>query len=95
MWLMAGLIFWILSLASVGVLIAFGVYLLVEEYYPGELNSGINAARVKYLDFLFKNKVTLTIVAVLSILLALAVIWILITKGKLISKITPLISRSF
>lgn len=35
MWMMAGLILWLLAFATIGVLIAFGVYLIYEEYYPG------------------------------------------------------------
>lgn len=92
---MAGLILWIIAFASIGVLIAFGVYLLIEEYYPGSLNDGINAARVKYLDFIFKNKVLLTTLSILSILFGIILLWVVLSKGKMIVKITPLISRSF
>lgn len=92
MWLMAGIIFWLLAFASIGILIAFGAYLLYEEYHPGKLNSGINAARIKYLDFIFRNKVLLICVSVLCFLLALYILWVVLSKGKIIVKITPLIS---
>lgn len=95
MWLMAGLVFWLISFAAIGVLIAFGAFLLYEEYFPGNLNSGINAARVKYLDFLFRNRVLLTCVSIFCILLALYLLWIILSKGKIIIRITPLISESF
>lgn len=95
MWLIPSLIIWVLILASVGALIAFGVYLLIEQYYPGKLNSGINAARVKYLDFLFKNKVLLTTIAIVSIILALLILWLALTRISLIKIAMPLISESF
>lgn len=92
MWLLAGLVFWILAFATIGVLITFGGYLLYEEYNPGKLNDGINTARIKYLDFIFRNRVLLTCVSILCILLALYLLWVVLSRGKIIVKITPLIS---
>lgn len=92
MWLLAGLVFWILAFATIAVLIAFGGFLLYEEYYPGKLNDGINAARVKYLDFIFRNRVLLTCVSILCFIIALYILWTILSKGKIIIKITPLIS---
>lgn len=35
MCLVPGLVLWLLSFATIGILIAFGVYLILEEYFPG------------------------------------------------------------
>lgn len=91
----AGLIFWIVTLAAVAVLLAFAVYMLVSEYYPGKFNDGINAVRVKYLSFLKMNKVLITIICVFCILLALYLLFVLIRNGRIISKVLPVIKKSF
>lgn len=47
------MITWILLLGLVLVLFAFGVFVLINLYWTGPLNDGVNAARVKYLSFIF------------------------------------------
>ena len=90
-----GLITWLLIIAAVLTLFAFATLLLVSEYAPGALNDGINAARVRYLSFLFRNKVSITLIAVGCIVLGLILTLIFIYSAKTLNKTTPLISVAF
>lgn len=91
----AGLVFWLIVLAAIGLLIAFGVVMLMAEYYPQKLNDGVNAARVKYLSFIKVNKTWITLICVFCFLLALYLLFIICKYGKVITKVIPVIKKSF
>lgn len=95
MFLKVGIVFWFVTISSILIIITFEVLLIIQTYFPGSLNNGINSARVKYLNFLINHKILLTFVMVFGFLLALYLIWILIKNGKLIRKIIPIIAKSF
>lgn len=81
--------------ASVLTLFAFAALMLISEYAPGALNDGINAARVRYLSFLFRNKVNITLLSVGCIVLGIVLIIVFIYSSKTLNKTTPLISVAF
>lgn len=91
---MPGLIIWLMFLALVGVLIAFGVVMLMNEYYPGSLNDGVNAARVKYLSFLKMNKILITVVSILCLIAAVVLVIVLLKYLKKINLVIDVIKEA-
>lgn len=89
---MTSLIVWVMMIGLGLVLIVFGSYVMYTFYAPGPLNDAFNPARIKYLTFLFENKVSMTIVSVLVILAGIFMI-ILICRKHLYIRITvPILS---
>lgn len=86
------LVIWLLIISAVLTLFGFAAVLLCSTYAPGELNDGINAARVRYLSFLFKNKMNITILAISCIILGLVLVLIFLYSFKTLNKTTPLIA---
>ena len=89
-----GIIIWLFIAAAVITLFGFAAMMLISEYAPGALNDGINAARVKYLSFLFRNKFGITALAIGCIVLGLVLIVIFYLSANTLSKTTPLIGVS-
>ena len=86
------LITWILLLALVVVLFAFGLFILVNLYWTGPLNDGVNASRVKYLSFIFEYKTRMTVLAVFILLLALLLIYFICKYRKYVRVSIPILA---
>lgn len=89
------LITWILIIMAVLTLFGFAAVMLIAEYAPGKLNDGVNAARVRYLSFLIRNKFQITALAIGCIVLGVILVIVFITSAKTLNKTTPLISVAF
>jgi hypothetical protein len=86
------LIAWILLLSLCVVFISFGAFVIFTLYYTGPLNSGLNAARVKYLFFLMENKNWLLAISIILIVLGLIMFILIIKWRKYISISIPILS---
>lgn len=92
---LASIVVWLIFLGAIGVMIAFGILMLLSLYNPGSLNDGINAARVKYLSFLKINQTWLTIIAVFSLVLGVVILFLMIKWAKTINKVIALMRQSY
>ena len=86
------LITWLLMITLGLVFITFGTLIIVNYVYTGPLNDGLNAARVKYLNFLYSHKPLLYTIAVICILLGLMVFFLICKFRKYISSAIPILS---
>jgi hypothetical protein len=89
------LITWLLLISVALILMAFGALLIVEIYYPGQLNDGINTLSVNYLSFIWKETAVLTVLAVVAILMGFVFIFIFIKFRKYINHGIPIIRIAF
>ena len=72
---------WILFIGLAVSLIVFGAFIIYNIYSIGPLNSGVNAARVKYLYFLISNKTFMLCFGIIMIILGIICI-VLIIKNR-------------
>ncbi len=86
------MITWILLLGLVVVLFAFGVFVLINLYWTGPLNDGVNAARVKYLSFIFKYKTNMTVGAIIIILLGFVLLYLICKFKKYVKTAIPILA---
>ena len=89
--LCTGLITWILLIALVVALISFGVFIIVNLYFTGPLNSGVNAARVKYLYFIMTHKHLMLGIAIGAILFGLVLLFLICKFRKYVSVSIPIL----
>lgn len=94
LWMCTTLIVWVFMLGVVITLVAYGSYLIYGMYSQGALNDGLNTVRVYNINYKMTSKNEIWFVAVLCILLGLIFLIIMIKKGGVISKTTPLISAA-
>lgn len=85
------LITWILVVALGVVLVTAGVFVIVVAFYTGPLNSGVNAARVKYLGFVMKYKWYLLGIGIFFIIFGLVVFFLIFKFRKYISVAIPIL----
>jgi hypothetical protein len=90
--LCTSLITWVMVVALAAVFISFGIFVILNIFYTGPLNSALNAVRVKYLAFMMEYKYYLLTLAIVSILIGLVVFYLIWKFRKYISTSIPIFS---
>ncbi len=81
-WFMGKWIAYVLIICFSLTCLIMGTYMLVTIYKTGPLNSATNASRVKFLEFMIKYKIRMTILAVVLLIAAIAVFYLFIKYRK-------------
>lgn len=88
------IITWVLVILLAVVFITFGAFVIFSIYYTGPLNSGLNAARVKYLYFIIKYKPWLLAFSIVMILLGIILFFLICKFRKYVKMSIPILSMA-
>ncbi len=86
------LITWILVIGLGLTFILFGVMIILNLYYTGPLNAGVNAARVKYLYFMMSYKQEMLAISIVLIILGFIVFFLICKFRKYVKTAIPILS---
>ena len=86
-----GLITWVMILGLALVFLSVGGVIIASYVYTGPLNDSVNAARVKYLSFLYSHKPFFIVLAVVFILIGLFIFYFMCKFRNHIGVAIPMI----
>ena len=86
------LITWVLLLGLAATFMATGAFMIYTATYTGPVNSGFNASRVKFLQFLIENKVAMLLTAGVLLLLGLFTLYVVFKFKRYVSLTVPILS---